>query len=52
MLVHVQFWFHLKKDSRGDQIKNAKLLTNQNACIYIDEDEILNINILKIIKKL
>ncbi len=39
-----------KKGSRGDQIKNAKLLKNQNACIYIDEDEILNTNILKIIK--
>ncbi|APS98935.1 undecaprenyldiphospho-muramoylpentapeptide beta-N-acetylglucosaminyltransferase [Borreliella mayonii] len=40
-----------KKGSRGDQIKNAKLLKNQNACIYIDEDEILNTNILKIIKE-
>ncbi len=40
-----------KKGSRGDQIKNAKLLKTQNACIYIDEDEILNANILKIIKE-
>ncbi|WP_032989256.1 undecaprenyldiphospho-muramoylpentapeptide beta-N-acetylglucosaminyltransferase [Borreliella garinii] len=40
-----------KKGSRGDQIKNAKLLKNQNACIYIDEDEILNTNILKVIKE-
>ncbi|AJA90542.1 UDP-diphospho-muramoylpentapeptide beta-N-acetylglucosaminyltransferase [Borreliella chilensis] len=40
-----------KKGSRGDQIKNAKLLKNNNACIYIDEDEILNTNILQIIKE-
>ncbi len=40
------------KGSRGDQVKNANLLVNQNACLKIDEDDLNEIKIINLIKEI
>ncbi|ETZ18965.1 hypothetical protein BDCR2A_00938 [Borrelia duttonii CR2A] len=40
------------KGSRGDQVKNANLLENQNACLKIDEDDLNEIKIINLIKEI
>ncbi|WP_024653288.1 undecaprenyldiphospho-muramoylpentapeptide beta-N-acetylglucosaminyltransferase [Borrelia persica] len=42
----------LIKGSRGDQVKNANLLENQNACLKIDEDKLNEIEIINLIKEI
>ncbi|UPA16609.1 undecaprenyldiphospho-muramoylpentapeptide beta-N-acetylglucosaminyltransferase [Borrelia coriaceae] len=40
------------KGSRGDQIRNAKLLEEQNACLKIDEENLSETKIINMIKEI